>query len=69
VRNEPLATYHVKWFANLQLDRLPEVPYATNFIKLFVRRALVPLTQLLDFHKLFRGHTIYVVLEKTATGE
>jgi len=61
---EPLAPYHISWYANLQLSRLPHVPYLTKVIHFFVLKLVLPLAGRTRFNRFLRGHTIYVHYQK-----
>lgn len=56
---EPLASYHLDWYAKLQLNRLPYVRFLTRNVHGFVHKLLLPMVQQTGWYRFLRGHTIY----------
>ena len=62
--SEPLALYHLDWFTNLYLKRMPQIWPLTRLINRIVRNCLLPILRVSKLYKLFRGHSIYVCYQK-----
>jgi len=63
-KKEPLALYHLDWFCNAQIDRIPKIRYVTWPMIAPLRRWLPILMKVSRCYRLFRGHTVLVVFEK-----
>lgn len=61
---EPLASYHLDWYVNLQLRRLLPLRLLRGFVHRFVRILLLPLRRQTGWYHFLRGHTIYVLYRK-----
>ena len=64
ILTEPLALYHLDWFSNVQLNRLPQVWPLTGIAHRFVRVLLLPILRIMSWYKLLPGHSIYVCYQK-----
>lgn len=64
ILSEPLALYHLDWFINIHLNRLPQVWLLTGFLHRFVREFLLPILRITKWYKLLPGHSIYVCYQK-----
>lgn len=64
ILSEPLALYHLDWFTNVHLNRLPRVWFFTGFVHRFVHEFLLPILRITNWHKLLPGHSIYVCYQK-----
>jgi SAM-dependent methyltransferase len=62
--HEPLAPYHLKWYANVQMERLPWIRYVTGPLIYVIRRGIVPLVRLTGTCCLWPGHSWYACYEK-----
>lgn len=61
---EPLASYHLDWYTNIQLNRLPRVRFFTGFVNRSIRNLVLPIFRLTGWHKVLQGHSIYVCYQK-----
>jgi len=62
---EPLAGYHLKWYLNLQLRRIPYIPILSDAIHRVVHLLLFPFLLRTRFYRLFHGHSLYARFQKT----
>lgn len=60
IKYEPLASYHIDWFVRLQLRRIPRTPIELPSILSMIYKLIHPALNRTQWHRLFRGHTIYV---------
>lgn len=62
---EPLASYHLSWYADLQYGRLPYIPYLSGIGYRALHKLILPLALMTNVYTLLRGHSIYVCYRKT----
>ncbi|MCS4086126.1 2-polyprenyl-3-methyl-5-hydroxy-6-metoxy-1,4-benzoquinol methylase [Salinibacter ruber] len=65
VKYEPLADYHLDWYAGIQLRRLPDNWVLKSPIYRLVHHVVLPLARHTGAHRLLRGHTLYASFKKT----
>ena len=65
VLHEPLADYHLSWYADIQMSRLPYVPVVSGIAYRLARHILIPLARATGIYKRAQGHTIYARFRKT----
>ena len=64
-RFEPLAKYHVDWYINTQLSRLPKLRIIKSVSFRIAHHIIKPVLKKIPwFRRLIRGHTIYICFEK-----
>ncbi|MEW6077780.1 MAG: class I SAM-dependent methyltransferase [Thermodesulfobacteriota bacterium] len=61
---EPLASYHLEWYINLQLSRLPLPKVLKRYIYIGTRKIGLPIAQHSKIYRILSGHTICVCYEK-----
>ena len=69
MRLEPLALYHLDWYANIQVSRLPRLPRGDYRLRRFLLERVTPFVKRRGWYKLLHGHTVYVCYEKTRSVE
>ena len=63
---EPLAEYHVEWYLDIQMSRLPRFGVLTRILNKGVQFLIKPLLKKSHFLRRFiTGHTIYVCFSKS----
>ena len=67
LQQEPLAAYHLAWYANLQLDRLPDLRYVTPAIRQLTRRVIVPLVRVTRAYRFLEGHSLLACYQNQPT--
>lgn len=61
---EPLADYHLDWYGNVQLGRLPYVRIASGIASRLLHGMILPVVKLTGWHRFLQGHTIYACYRK-----
>jgi len=61
---EPLASYHLEWYVDIQLNRLLHVRFLTGFVYRLIRKLVLTLTRRTGWYRFLRGHSIYVCFQK-----
>ena len=61
---EPLADYHLRWYCDIQIDRIPKVRYLTWPLISFLRKALPWLITLLRLRYFITGHSVLAIYRK-----
>jgi len=64
VRYEPLADYHINWYIDIQLARINIKFPLVVLIKKAMRKALILLFHYGKVHRMLKGHSIYICLQK-----
>ena len=61
---EPLSDEHLKWFSDLQIDRIPRIPYVTWPFISPLRTSLPWVIKTLRLQRLIKGHNLFAVYQK-----
>ncbi|HEY0003242.1 MAG TPA: methyltransferase domain-containing protein [Pyrinomonadaceae bacterium] len=64
IRFEPLMDYHLDWYGDIQLNRLPRLRLLSGLAYRLTHKLVLPLLRRTGLHHYLRGHTIYVCCTK-----